>query len=81
MSDPDIIIEQVVHARHILELNDLQCDILANILYEYYDEADTLHSFETVLVAAQVVQDMTTIREWVKTKIDWANETDWLAKS
>ena len=72
LSEPDKVIEVVKACQEIYELNEFQCDVLANLVYEYVDEGPGhLPQPEEMSVFAHTIKELTTTREWTKTGIVW----------
>ena len=72
LSDPDKVIDLVVAYRGIYKLNEFQCDVMANLVYEYVDEGTgELPSKAELHIFAHTIKELTTTREWTRTGIIW----------
>jgi len=72
LAEPDKVIETVKDYKEIYELNDFQCDLMANLVYEYVDEGTgELPRAKELFVYAHTIKELTTTKEWVKTGIVW----------
>ena len=75
LADPDKVIDTVMDLKWVYDLNDFQCDVMANLVYEYVDEGTgELPSHDELLMLAHAIKELTTTREWTKTGIIWSEQ-------
>lgn len=70
LEDAGFIVDIVKHAKKLFELDNMQCDLLANLVYEMLDEGgwvddDWINGF------AYAIHELTTVTYWVKAGVDW----------